>query len=173
MRSGYATKGASVIAHRTKESLHGFQLFRYSDWPGGGYASFAMAGARPAAPIAAAWAVMHFLGEEGYLRLAKRLLDTTRRLREGVADIAGLQVWGEPAMTLFGFGTTPKSGLDIFAVGDAMDAKGWCLDRQTDPDALHLMVSPEHERVVEAFLADLRQAAQTPGTSKGVAARYA
>ena len=116
---------------------------------------------------------MHFLGEEGYLRLAKRLFDTTQRLREGVAAIPGLQVWGEPAMTLFGFGATPESGLDIFAVGDAMDAKGWCLDRQNDPDALHLMVSPEHERVVEGFLADLQKAAQAPGTSKGVAARYA
>ena len=76
-------------------------------------------------------------------------------------------------MTLFCFGSEKGSGLDIFAVGDVMDAQGWCLDRQTDPDALHLMVSPEHERVVEAFLEDLSQAARAPGTSKGVAARYA
>ncbi len=169
---GYATKGASVIAHRTRRSLHEFQLFKYSDWPGGGYASFAMAGARPAAPIAAAWAVLHFLGEEGYLRLARKLVDTTRRLREGVAAIAGLAVWGEPEMTLFAFGAEPGHDLDIFAVGDAMDARGWCLDRQTDPDALHLMISPEHERIVDPFLADLAEAARHHGPSKGVEARY-
>ena len=170
---GYCTKGASVIAHRTKQSLHDYQLFRYSDWPGGGYASFAMAGARPAAPIAAAWAVLHYLGEEGYLRLAQVLLDTTRRLREGIAAIPGLQIIGNPEMTLFAFGTAPDDGPDIFAVGDAMDERGWCLDRQQDPNALHLMVSPEHARVVDAFLADLREAAQTRDPSRGTKARYA
>ena len=39
-------------------------------------------------------------------------------------------------MTLFAFGPEPGSELDIFAVGDAMDARGWCLDRQTAPEAL-------------------------------------
>lgn len=170
---GYCTKGASVIAHRTQRSLHEYQLFKYSDWPGGGYASFAMAGARPAAPIAAAWAVLHYLGEEGYLRLAQVLLDTTQRLREGIAAIPGLQIIGNPEMTLFAFGADPDHALDIFAVGDAMDERGWCLDRQQDPDALHLMVSPEHARVVDAFLADLREATKTRDPSRGAEARYA
>ena len=169
---GYATKGASVIAHRTKESLHEFQLFKYTAWPGGGYASFAMAGARPAAPIAAAWAVLHFLGEEGYLKLARRLLDTAKRLREGIAEIPELRLWGEPDFTLFAFGAETGSGLDLFAVGDVMDERGWCLDRQTDPDALHLMVSPEHDRIVDDFLRDLRSAVLHHGPSKGVQARY-
>jgi sphinganine-1-phosphate aldolase len=169
---GYCTKGASVIAHRTHQSLHEYQLFKYSDWPGGGYASFAMAGARPAAPIAAAWAVLHYLGEEGYLRLAQVLLETTQRLREGIAAIPGLQIIGDPEMTLFAFGSTPDHDLDIFAVGDAMDERGWCLDRQQNPNALHLMVSPEHARVVDAFLLDLQEAAKTRAPSKDTEARY-
>ena len=170
---GYCTKGASVIAHRTQQSLHEYQLFKYSDWPGGGYASFAMAGARPAAPIAAAWAVLHYLGEEGYLRLAQVLLETTQRLREGIAAIPGLQIIGDPEMTLFAFGSEPGHDLDIFAVGDAMDARGWCLDRQQNPNALHLMVSPEHARVVDTFLLDLQEAAKTRAPSKDTEARYA
>ena len=148
-------------------------MFKYSDWPGGGYASFAMAGARPAAPIAAAWAVLHYLGEEGYLRLAQVLLETTQRLREGIAAIPGLQIIGDPEMTLFAFGSEPGHDLDIFAVGDAMDARGWCLDRQQNPNALHLMVSPEHARVVDTFLLDLQEAAKTRAPSKDTEARYA
>ena len=166
---GYATKGASVIAHRERRTLHEYQLFKYDRWPGGGYASFAMAGARPAAPIGAAWAVMQHLGEEGYKELARVLLETTRRLREGIEEIPQLHVWGQPEMTLFAFGSHE---LDIFAVGDVMDERGWCLDRQTDPNALHLMVSPEHHRIVDDFLADLRDAAKTHGPSKNKAARY-
>jgi glutamate/tyrosine decarboxylase-like PLP-dependent enzyme len=158
-----------VIAHRDFENLKRYQLFVYKDWPGGLYASFAMAGARPAAPIAAAWAIMNWLGEEGYVRLARQIRDTTRKLQEGIEAIPELQVWGAPQMSVFSFGSQK---LDIMAVGDQMDDLGWCLDRQQGPDALHLMVSPEHAHVVEPFLADLASAVREHGASRGVEARY-
>jgi glutamate/tyrosine decarboxylase-like PLP-dependent enzyme len=166
---GYCTKGASVVLHRTDANLKQNQLFFWDRWPGGIYASFSMAGARPAAPIAAAWAILNHLGEEGYLRLAERIRDTTRALQQGIEAIPGLRVWGEPVMSVFSFGSDE---LDVFAVGDVMDARGWHLDRQQGPDALHLMVSPEHHKVVEPFLADLREAVASHGASKGVQARY-
>jgi glutamate/tyrosine decarboxylase-like PLP-dependent enzyme len=166
---GYCIKGASVILHRDKAHLHRHQLFLFDRWPGGTYGSFAMAGARPSAPIAAAWAVLHYLGREGYLRLAREVRDTTRKLRAGIDAIPGLRVLGEPAMSVLAFGS---NGPDLFAVGDAMDARGWHLDRQKGPDALHLMVSPMHARVADAFLADLREAAQTTAKSSGRDARY-
>jgi len=166
---GYCTKGASVIAHRDKSTLMKHQLFVYEDWPGGLYGSFGMAGARPAGPIAAAWAVMSFLGEEGYLRLAAKVRDTTQKLRAGIEAIPGLSVHGDPVMSVFSFGSDT---LDVFAVGDVMDDRGWHLDRQKGPDALHLMVSPEHARVADAFLSDLREAVEKHGASRGREARY-
>ncbi len=166
---GYCTKGASVIAHRDFEHLKRYQLFVYKDWPGGLYASFAMAGARPAAPIAAAWAIMNWLGEAGYVRLAGQIRDTTRKLQEGIEALPELCIWGKPQMSVFSFGS---QHLDIMAVGDEMDDRGWCLDRQQGPDALHLMVSPEHAHVVEPFLADLEAAVREHGASRGVEARY-
>jgi glutamate/tyrosine decarboxylase-like PLP-dependent enzyme len=166
---GYCVKGASVIAHRERESLNRYQLVLYQDWPGGSYGSFAMAGARPGAPIAAAWAVMNALGEEGYLRLARQLRETTGRVRAGIAAIPGLRVLGDPAMSVLAFGC---DGGDVFAVGDAMDDRGWHLDRQRDPDALHLMLSPAHADVAGEFLDDLRQAAARRGPSRGREARY-
>ena len=56
------------------------------------------------------------------------------------------------------------------AVGDVMDDKGWHLDRQHGPDALHMMVSPEHH-VVDEF-PDLKDAVDRAGESRGVEARY-
>ena len=60
------------------------------------------------------------------------------------------------------------------AVGDAMDDRGWHLDRQKRPDALHLMVTPNHARIVDRFLSDLRDsvATATKAKSRGVEARY-
>ena len=80
---GYAIKGASVVLHRPKTNLR-YQVFAFADWPGGIYGTQAFLGTKPAAPIAAAWAVLQYLGEEGYLRLAKQTLDATAKLIAGV-----------------------------------------------------------------------------------------
>jgi glutamate/tyrosine decarboxylase-like PLP-dependent enzyme len=95
--------------------------------------------------------------------------DATRRIRAGIEALPELFVFGEPVMSVFAFGS---GSLDVFAVGDAMDARGWHLDRQRNPDALHLMLSPEHDRVADAFLADLRRAVARGGSAKSREARY-
>ncbi|MDJ0786712.1 MAG: aminotransferase class V-fold PLP-dependent enzyme [Myxococcota bacterium] len=166
---GYATKGASVVLHREQAHLDQYQRFLYSDWPGGLYFSYAMAGARPAAPIAAAWAVMRFLGEEGYLELAQKIRAARNEIQAGIRSIPGMHVIGEPVMGVFAFASSRD---DIFAIGDVMDDRGWCVDRQHGPDALHVMLSPEHAGVAAEFVADLRAAAESHGESRGVQARY-
>ncbi|NMO18666.1 aspartate aminotransferase family protein [Pyxidicoccus fallax] len=152
---GYAAKGASLVLYRTPE-LRRYQFFTYADWSGGIYASPSMAGTRPGGAIAAAWAILKYLGEEGYLRLTGTVLDTAKALREGIAAIPGLKLLGEPRLSIFAFGSDT---LDVYALGDAMEARGWKLDRQMMPPALHLMVTPAHAKVVEPFLADLRACA--------------
>jgi sphinganine-1-phosphate aldolase len=166
---GYCTKGASVVLHRDGDHLRQYQLFVYSDWPGGLYASLSMAGARPAAPIAAAWAILRYLGEEGYLRIARDLLATTEKVRSAIDETPGLRVIGDPVASLFAF---TADELDIWAIGDAMDDRGWNLDRQTPPDALHMMLSPKHGTVADRLIADLREAVKHHGASRGVEARY-
>jgi glutamate/tyrosine decarboxylase-like PLP-dependent enzyme len=166
---GYCTKGASVVLHRDGSHLKQYQLFVYTDWPGGFYGSFSMAGARPAAPIAAAWAIMRYLGEDGYLRLAEDLLATTKKIRSAIDETEGLRVIGDPVMSVFSF---TADEVDIGAICDVMDDRGWNLDRQTPPDALHMMLSPKHGSVADRFIEDLREAVKHHGTSRGVEARY-
>lgn len=152
---GYAAKGASLVLYRTPE-LRRHQFFTYADWCGGIYASPSMAGTRPGGAIAAAWAILKYLGEDGYLKLAGTVLDTARTLREGIAAVPGLKLLGEPKLSVFAFSS---DSLDVYALGDAMEARGWKLDRQMGPPALHLMVTPAHAKVAEPFLADLRECA--------------
>ncbi len=164
---GYAFKGASVVLYKDRDLLK-HQHFWYSDWPGGLYASGTSAGTRSAAPIAGAWAAINHLGQDGYLRLAEVVRDTTHRLRDGVNAIDGLHVTHPPDMSLFEIGA--DDGVDIGAVGDVMDDKGWNMDRQQG--GLHLMVSPYHARIVDDFLTDLAEAAGTTDASQGKAAGY-
>ncbi|MDI6726888.1 MAG: aspartate aminotransferase family protein, partial [Smithellaceae bacterium] len=75
---GYIPKGASVVLYRTGE-LRKHQFFAYADWPGGVYGTPSLSGSRPGGAIAASWAVMNYLGEEGYLRLAGQISEATSR----------------------------------------------------------------------------------------------
>ena len=155
---GYAPKGASVLLHRTKE-LRRYQTFVFDGWLGGFYASPGMQGTRSAGPMAAAWAVLHHLGMEGYQRLTATTLEATRSMIEGVRAIDGLRVLGEPEAHLLAITADEGSQqrLDVFAVGDAMAERGgWHLDRQGPPDSLHATVSAGNAPVIEEFLADLR-----------------
>ena len=150
---GYAAKGASVVLYRDK-NLRRHQFFAYIDWPGGIYASAAMSGTRPAGPIAAAWAVMNFLGEEGYLALADKVMKTAIKIREGVAAIPGLHVVSNPDMSVFAIAS---DRFDIYEVGDEMTLRGWHLDRQQFPPCLHLTVVPAHASSADQFLHDLAE----------------
>jgi sphinganine-1-phosphate aldolase len=169
---GYAAKGASIVMYRDR-ALRQHQFFTRGDWPGGLYASPSMTGTRPGGAIAAAWAVLQYLGEEGYLAKAREVLATAGALMTGVRATPGLKILGEPGLTVFAFASDT---LDVYALGDAMEARGWKLDRQQHPPSLHLMVTPAHTRVVEPFLNDLRACAAslTQGTPapEGSAAMY-
>lgn len=158
---GYAPKGASVILHRSKD-LRRYQTFVFDDWLGGFYASPNMQGTRSALPMACAWAILHHLGTEGYLRLTEKTIRTHRRLVDGIRAVPGLTVLGEPDAHLFAMSADPDAAhpLDVFALGDALAARGWFHDRQTPPDSLHATVSAGNEPVVDAYLADLAACAQ-------------
>lgn len=153
---GYAPKGASVLVHRTKE-LRRYQTFVFEDWLGGLYASPGIQGTRPALPMAAAWAVMHHLGIEGYKRLTATVIATADRMREGVRAIDGLCILGDPYAHLLAIAAAPgwEDRLDVFAVGDALGQRGWFQDRQKPPDSLHATVSAGNAPVIEDYLRDL------------------
>jgi sphinganine-1-phosphate aldolase len=153
---GYAPKGASVILHRTK-ALRQHQTFVFDDWLGGFYASPNMQGTRAALPMACAWAILHHLGTEGYLRLTELTVQTRARMVAGVRAIPELTVLGEPEAHLVAITANPAAvqPIDVFALGDALQARGWFHDRQTPPDSLHATVSAGNAPVIEDYLVDL------------------
>ncbi len=172
---GYAAKGASVILSRDAE-VFSHQIFRFGgpdrqeDW----YVTPGMTGTRPGGAVAAAWAVMMFLGEDGYLRLVKQTLEYLRRWWAAIDAIPGLEVMGRPTMSVFAF--TSRS-LDIFAIADGLEERGWLLFRDSFPiKAIRFMQSPGHEAYVDKFMADLREVTELVRngqlTSAGGEARY-
>ncbi|XP_024531540.1 sphingosine-1-phosphate lyase isoform X1 [Selaginella moellendorffii] len=174
---GLAPKGTSVVLYRNHEirrvcslsdskdlvsshfhfpfpfhwSQH--QFVAVTDWSGGLYISPSMAGSRPGALIAGAWAALASLGEEGYLKITKSLMEASKKLRDGIQEIPGLYVLGDPAMTVIAFGS---NDCDIFRVNDAMSSKGWSLNALQKPSSVHFCVTLQHVDAIDKLLEDLR-----------------
>jgi len=155
---GYTPKGASVILHRDAD-WRDLQWFLYADWPSGIYGSPAVAGARPAAPIAIAWAAMQHLGRSGYRAIAATLLEATDTLRAGIDAIDGLAFVGDPVGPVMAIEAVDPA-LDIFAIGDDVDSHGWFTNRNTSPLSLHLMLSPAHAALADELVADIAAAVE-------------
>jgi sphinganine-1-phosphate aldolase len=151
----FGARGTSIILYRD-ETVREAARFVLDEWSGGPYRTATLAGSRPGGMVAAAWAVLTYFGEDGYLRLNRTMLATTRALRTGIERIPGLRVLGDPIMYVFAFA---GEGLDILALGRAMEERGWFLGQQpTDPPSLHLVLTPIHAEIVDRFLEDLAAA---------------
>ncbi len=166
---GYCAKGASTVLFRS-EDLHRYMVFDCSDWPGGRMITPTLAGTRPGGAISAAWAVMNFLGVEGYRHKHGLVTKARSAVEEGVTRL-GFEVLGEPQLGIVAF--THKEA-DVFTVYRNMYRKGWFTSLTTDPPALHLMLSPFHHEVVDVYLADLQASLAEAGNEKaeGFEARY-
>ncbi len=151
---GLAAKGASTVIYRDMSYLR-HQFFAATDWPGGIYISPSALGTRPGGTIAAAWAAMMGLGEEGYLHHTRLAMEATTRMIAGVRAIEGLAVVGTPAGSIFAYRSVDRA-VDLYAVADLMAARGWHIDRQQKPPTIHCTVTSQHLDHADAYVADLR-----------------
>ncbi|HEY9539244.1 MAG TPA: aspartate aminotransferase family protein [Kiloniellaceae bacterium] len=151
---GFSAKGASVLLLRS-ETLRRFQQFEHRDWPRGVYATDTFLGSRPGGPAASAWAVMNYLGEAGYRRIARRIMSAKQGLMGGIESIPGLEVIrpSELSMLLY---RSRDAALDTNALAEGMGARGWFMGRSLEPEAIHFAINPVHAPVIDRYLADLR-----------------
>ena len=147
----YAAKGASTVLYRDRSYFEA-QVFNFADWPCGNMYTPTLAGTRPGGAIAAAWAVLHYLGRQGYVERAARI-DAVRERISAWTEEHGLRVLGDPMLSIIAF-TDPEG--DILAAGDGLYRAGWFSSRVRNPDGIQYMISPEHDRFIEEYLQTLQ-----------------
>lgn len=147
---GYAAKGASSVLFRSQD-LYKHMPFDTDDWSGARMITPTLAGTRPGGAIAAAWAVMNFLGIEGYREKQGLVCATRENIQKGV-EALGCEVLGDPKLGLLAF---RHPDLDSYALWGKMLERGWFTSITTEPPSLHLMLSPFHAEVADQYLADL------------------
>ncbi len=160
---GYAAKNASVILYKNKE-LRRYQMFACSNWPGYTIVNATAGSSRTCGPLAAAWAVLNYFGDDGYMKIVKEVMAATKLLIDGINAIEGLEVLGDPDMCLFSFRSTSDK-LNVYRIADELKrVGGWHAQpqfaRQNSESNLQMGMTSMNVPLAEAMLNDLRGIAE-------------
>lgn len=139
---GYTPKGTSVVMYRNEEWLK-YQIFTDPTWSGGVYGTPTLAGSRPGALIAAAWAVMRKMGAEGYAGATAKILGKTWELKEQLLKNKDIEILGNPKVSVIAF-TLKDQNLDVYDLKDKLKKRGWHISELQHPPALHFCLTLLH-----------------------------
>ena len=167
----YAPKGASVLLHRGRDR-HRAQYFATKEWPGYPVVNPTVLGSRSAGALAAAWAIIERLGDDGFASLASTCRRATDAVTHAIDAIEGLRVVGSPVGPLLAVeaddSAPPDRRVDPHLWADRVRVNGWLLQQQpgiTQPDGsllphtTHLTITPVTESVLPELLPALSSAA--------------
>ena len=154
---GFTPKGSSVVMYKN-ESYRRHQIYVNARWPGYPMSNAGIQATKSAGPLAGTWAILNYLGFDGYTALAKKTLDAYETIKGGIEEI-GYRITGKPDATIFAFQDDNNS---IFQTGVKMIEHGWYPQVQPSnknlglPSTIHLNICPVHVDVADEFLKDLK-----------------
>ncbi len=169
---GYTPKNASVILYRNRD-LRKYAWFVCSSTTEYVVINPTTQSSRTGGPIAAAWAMLRYLGEEGFQNIVRKSQDATKKVFSGISEIEGVDVIGKPDMCMF---TLASDEVNVFEVDDEMRSRGWQMIPQFacggSPPNLHVSLTQANVSHVEQFVKDLTEVVETL-RSKGSAVNTA
>jgi sphinganine-1-phosphate aldolase len=162
----FAAKGASVVLYRNKQ-LRKHQIFTCSRWTGYTISNPTIQSSKSGGPVAAAWAVLNFFGESGYLDIARHVLAATDKVMSFVDAHPDLRRLGRSDMNHVAI---TSETIPIFRLADAINARGWYVQVQLgygrSPANIHLCINPANLRWVDALLEDIGKCIELVRDSK-------
>lgn len=156
----YSPKGASLVLYRNKD-LRRHQIFACSRWIGYTIINNAVQSSKSGGPMAAAWAVLNYLGDEGYLEIARKKLAAVKKIAAGIEAIDGIRLLAQPQMSLVAF---TSDTINVFHIIDEMNARGWyiqpALSFGNSPAHIHLSINASNVGWEADLLKDLEACVQ-------------
>jgi sphinganine-1-phosphate aldolase len=151
---GYSLKGNSTIMFRNKDWRR-YIYFAQEDWPGGAYASPTNMGSRSGGLAAAIWAAMVSMGEEGYLKAARQIMEASDHIRAGIGKIPELQIMGKSTFLI----SITSNVVDPYFVNDYLHMKGWRMNGCQNPPGFHFCITllQSQAGIAEKFIQDLKK----------------
>ncbi|MGM0651970.1 MAG: pyridoxal phosphate-dependent decarboxylase family protein [Bacillota bacterium] len=154
---GYTPKNASVILYRNRD-LRKYAWFVCSSTTEYIVINPTAQSTRTGGPVAAAWAIMRYLGEEGFRDIVYQSQEATKKIIDGVKKIEEIEVLGRPDMCMF---TLASDRVNVFEVDDEMGQRGWKMVPQFacggSPPNLHVSLTRANIPHTDRFIRDLEE----------------
>jgi glutamate/tyrosine decarboxylase-like PLP-dependent enzyme len=153
----YTPKGASLILYRNK-ALRKHQIFTCSHWIGYSIVNNAVQSSKSGGPMAAAWAVLNYVGDAGYLEIARKKLAAVKKIVAGIQRIEGLRLLTHPDMSLVSF---TSDDVNVFHIVDEMHQRGWYIQPSfsfdNSPAHIHLSINASNVGWEDELLENLAE----------------
>ncbi len=154
---GYAAKGASCILYKDR-AIRRYQIFSYANWTGYAVINPGVTSTKGGGPVAACWAILNYMGRDGYLQLVDAAQAASKKIVDAVSDIEGLEIMGKGQINMLALRATD---FDIFPLSDEMKKRGWFIQPQfgfaNSSENMHLSVGYHNAHQVDDFVRDLRE----------------
>ena len=127
---------------------------------GGNFKHFHIVGTRPGGTVISFWAIMKYLGLEGFINIIKRCMENTHFLSKKVAEIKGVRLAAKPIMNVVGI--TTNNGDSICKIDEALRKKNWMLGKFEDLNLIRVVVMPHVKKEhLALFVEDLKKVLKT------------
>ena len=186
---GYCPKGASVVMYRDA-SIRRHQIWATSSWTGYTVINTTMQSTKSGGPLAATWAVMQYVGDDGFMEIFGRTLEARNAIIDGIAAIPELEVMGTPEASLVAVTSTTQEAVDptvgpvdrvnVFDICDRMRGRRWFVQPQLgfagSKANIHFSVGGSSLPLVPELMADMAasvaeaQAGPTPAPDAEIVA---
>ncbi len=115
-------------------------------------------GTRSGAPVAAAYAVARYLGNEGYKNMVKSCMEVTKYTQKKITEL-GLDLVMEPTMNVLGVKLC-KPGLIVKKLSD----KGWRVNKVKRLSCIRLVLMPQiTKEIIDEFIPVLKKTCKEVG----------
>jgi sphinganine-1-phosphate aldolase len=167
---GYSAKGISALIFREADDAT-FTRTVFTDWPSGMYGTPSISGTRPGGALASAWAVMRYLGRDGFMERTRKIYEIRDEFIERLRTLDA-SIIGRPDCYHFNFAL---AGLDNLLLAAELSKEGWIVSSTEKPAAVQLMITAAHEGVAQSFAnivgniaMDIRKGKRTGGSESSV-----
>lgn len=123
---------------------------------GGNFKHFHFVGTRPGASVIAFWAIMKYLGMDGFTKMIQNCMLNTDYLANKISEIQGIKLATKPVLNLVGI--TTEGNASICEIDNKLRKKNWMLGKFIDFNLIRVVMMPhvKYEHLTR-FVEDLEE----------------
>ena len=126
---------------------------------GGGFKHLSLLGTRPGASAISFWALMQYLGFNGFLQIAKTCWENTLLLRDLIQDTPGIFIAKEPSINVLGIKLENKADHSICKLDTELRKKGWAMGIFRNWNFARVVIMPHiTQEHIYRFIEDIKEA---------------